>query len=120
MVSLAIPHLFFISTQCFPAVLKVLEVEFFESLHKYISSLAAKQGVILKLIQYLIQEREREALNFSGNNTKLVDELKKYLAQIPKDKIETLKVKNGEEIQNIFKKSIEPLINYLGKSGALN
>ena len=81
---------------------------------------AAKQGVILKLIQYLIQEREREALNFSGNNTKLVDELKKYLAQIPKDKIETLKVKNGEEIQNIFKKSIEPLINYLGKSGALN
>ena len=81
---------------------------------------AAKQGVILKLIQYLIQEREREALNFSGNNTKLVDELKKYLAQIPKDKIETLKAKNGEEIQNLFKKSIEPLINYLGKSGALN
>ena len=81
---------------------------------------AAKQGVILKVIQYLIQEKEREALNFSGNNTKLVDELKKYLAQIPKDKIETLKAKNGEEIQNLFKKSIEPLINYLGKSGALN
>ena len=80
---------------------------------------AAQQGRILKAIQYLIQGREREALNFSGNNTKLVDELKKYLAQIPKDKIETLKAKNGEEIQNLFKKSIEPLINYLGKSGAL-
>jgi len=80
---------------------------------------AAKQGVILKLIQYLIQEREREALNFSGNNTKLVDELKIYLAQIPKDKLEILKTKKGEEIQNLFKKSIEPLINYLGNSGAL-
>ena len=80
---------------------------------------AAQQGKILKVIQYLIQEREREALNFSGNNTKLIDELKKYLAQIPKDKIEALKVKDGEEIQKIFQKSIEPLIDYLGKSGAL-
>ena len=80
---------------------------------------AAQQGTILKLIQYLIQGRESEALNFSGNNIKLMDELKKYLAQIPKDKIEALKVKSGEEIQKIFQNSIESLIDYLGKSGVL-
>jgi hypothetical protein len=48
-----------------------------------------------------------------------MDELKKYLAQIPKDKIEALKVKSGEEIQKIFQNSIESLIDYLGKSGVL-
>ena len=80
---------------------------------------AAKQGSILKAIQYLIQGREREALNFLGNNTKLIDELKKYLAQIPTNQIEALKTKSGEEIQSIFQKSIEPLINYLGTSGVL-
>ena len=80
---------------------------------------AAQQGKILKVIQYLIQGRDTEALSFSGNNVKLVDALKEYLAQIPKDKIEALKAKGGEEIQKIFQKSIEPLIDYLGKSGAL-
>ena len=80
---------------------------------------AAQQGKILKVIQYLIQGRDTEALSFSGNNVKLVDVLKEYLAQIPKDKIEALKAKGGEEIQKIFQKSIEPLIDYLGKSGAI-
>ena len=83
---------------------------------------AAKQGSILKVIQYLIQGREREALNWLGNNedaTKLIDELKKYLAQIQPNQIEALKTKSGEEIQNIFKKDVELLINYLGKLGVL-
>ena len=82
-------------------------------------SQSAQQGKILKAIQYLIQGREGEALNFMGHNTNLIDALKKYLAQIPKDKTEVLKAKKGEEIQAIFRKSIEPLLDYLKKLGAL-
>ncbi len=80
---------------------------------------SAQQGKVQKAIQYLVQGKDSEALSFVGNNTKLVDELKKYLAQIPKNKLDVLKTKSSGEIQNVFQKSMGAIMDYLGKQGVL-
>ena len=75
-------------------------------------SISAEQGVIKKIIQYLVQGRDSEALSFGKKE--LVDEIRVYLKQIPSDKMQILSKKNGEEIQNIFSgESLEKLIKYL-------
>ena len=75
-------------------------------------SISAEQGVIKKIIQYLVQGRDSEALSFGKKE--LVDEIRVYLKQIPSDKMQILSKKNGEEIQNIFSgESLEKLIEYL-------
>jgi hypothetical protein len=82
------------------------------------NSFNTEEGQIKKIIQYLVQGRDLEASSFG--NTKLVAEIKKYLNQIPTDKMEVLKKKKGEEIQNIFSgDSLKKLIDYLKKQNLM-
>lgn len=60
----------------------------------------------------MVQGRDSEASSFG--NTNLVTKIKEYLKQIPPDKMEVLKKKKGEEIQNIFSgDSLKKLMDYL-------
>lgn len=81
-----------------------------------LASLGSKESIdmgrVKKIIQYLIQDREAEALMFG--DAPLLAAIKKYLAQIPENKIQELKKKSSSEIQSLFN-NIEPLISYLGK-----
>ena len=81
-------------------------------INNFFASISAEQGVIKKIIQYLVQGRDSEASSFG--NTNLVTKIKEYLKQIPPDKMEVLKKKKGEEIQNIFSgDSLKKLMDYL-------
>ena len=81
-------------------------------INKAFGSISAEQGVIKKIIQYLVQGRDLEASSFGKKE--LVDEIRAYLNQIPFDTMQELSKKNGEEIQNIFSgESLEELIKYL-------
>lgn len=77
----------------------------------------SKINKIGKLIQYIIQGRESELS--SWGNDKTIEEVKKYVNQIPKDKLDNLKTKNSQEIQRIFQNSLQDLYNYLDKKGVL-
>lgn len=81
-------------------------------INNFFASISAEQGVIKKIIQYLVQGRDSEASSFGKKE--LVDEIRAYLKQIPSDTMQKLSKKNGEEIQNIFSgESLEKLIEYL-------
>ena len=70
-----------------------------------------------KLVQYIIQGRDNE-LNAWGN-LQTIEEVKKYINQIPKEKLDILKKKNSQEIQKIFQNSLQELYNYLDRKGVL-
>lgn len=72
-------------------------------------------GKIGKIIQLLIQKRDNEV--YSWGNQKTIDGIKKYINQIPKEKLESLSKKSSSEIQKIFQNSLQDLYNYLDKEG---
>lgn len=87
-------------------------------INRFFADINADEGKIKKIIQYLVQGRDSEASSFG--NTKLVSEIKRYLNQIPSDKMEVLKKKKGSEIQDIFSgDSLKKLMDYLRKENLM-
>jgi hypothetical protein len=76
---------------------------------------SSELGKISKIIQLLIQKRDSEV--YSWGNQKTIDGIKKYINQIPKEKLEILSKKSSSEIQKIFQNSLQDLYNYLDKEG---
>ena len=90
-------------------------------INKFFSGVAEgpKHGKVSKIIQYLIQDRESDAIGFASGNKELIDEVKKYLSQIPADKIQILKKKSGEEIQKVFSSGLKALVDHLSKKNLI-
>jgi len=93
-----------------------------DNIKKVFSDLGNKEsmdfGRVRKIIQYLVQSRDSEVSLFG--NKELVTTIRKYLNQIPKDKIDSLSKKSGEEIQNIFSHdAIKTLMKYLKDNNLL-
>jgi len=91
------------------------------TINKTFSGLAEgpKYGKVSKIIQYLVQDRESDAIGFASGNKALIEELKKYLSQIPADKIQILKKKSGEEIQKVFSSGLKALVDHLSKKNLI-